>query len=100
MFNRWSIRPSLKYIPAIIAIGIAIGVANYAMGTSLTMGQTLLLQAITSFCIGFPLVLIATNAKHSEQEQPNNQRFIGLGLLFAAIGVVASEIELLTRALL
>lgn len=100
MFNRWSIRPSLKYIPAIIAIGLAIGVANYAMGTALTLGQTLLLQAITSFCIGFPLVLIATNAIHIKQEQSNNQRLIGFGLLFAVIGVTASEIELLTRALL
>ncbi len=100
MFENWSIRPSLRSIPFIIVIGIAIGIANYAMGPSLTLGQTLLLQTLTSFCIGFPLVVITANAEWIGQDQAHSHRLIVFGLLFGTIGMVASEIELLTRTLL
>lgn len=100
MSKNWSIRPSLKSIPIIIVIGIAIGIANYAMNPSLTLGQTLLLQTLTSFCIGFPLVVTAANAEWIGQDQAYSQRLIIFGLLFGVIGMVASEIELLTRTIL
>ena len=93
MFEGWTIRPAIKYLPAIIAVGILLGIAVYAIGFREELGKAIVLHTVTSLCIGFPLLLLATNTTRVGPTLSKEQRMILLGLLFALTGVLASEIE-------
>ncbi len=104
MDTSWNVGPALRYLPIIIAIGIGIGIANHAIGFRAVLYEAMLLNTVTSICVGFPLVLIYTNADFLWQYPPlkdsaERSGLIALGLVFALIGVFASEVELIVRTL-
>lgn len=104
MTPTWKVGPALRYLPVIIAIGLGIGVANHAIGFRNSLFEAMLLNTITSLCVGFPLVLIYTNAAFLWQQPPlkgTTERggLVVLGLTFALIGAFSSEVELAVRTL-
>ncbi len=104
MTPTWKVGPALRYLPVIIAIGLGIGVANHAIGFRASLFEAMLLNTITSLCVGFPLVLIFTNAAFLWQHPPlkgTSERggLVVLGLAFALIGALSSEVELAVRTL-
>ena len=94
------IKPSLKFIPAIIATGIALGVASLAIGFRDNLLHSLILHTLTSCTIGYPLVLIAINKERLSIREGISIGIIALGLVYAAIGIIAAEIELIAAHLL
>ena len=80
-----------------LAIGVALGFAGNALRSESNLGRSIILHTLTSFNIGFPLILISINARHIAASQSQNYRIVILGLLFALIGIVASEIEVAVR---
>lgn len=89
-----------KYLPLIIFIGLAIGIANYAIGFGVTLGSSLYLQTITSLIIGYGLLWIIANQKILFPKSAAPILYLWLGLSFVVTSLVASEIELINRAVL
>ena len=94
------IKPTLKFIPAIIATGLALGVASIAIGFRDNLVHSLILHTLTSLNIGYPLILIAFNKDKINLQGGFSSGIILLGLVYAAIGIVAAEIELIAAHLL
>ncbi|MEM8484102.1 MAG: LytTR family DNA-binding domain-containing protein [Bacteroidota bacterium] len=104
METTWKLGPALRYLPVIILIGLGIGIANHAIGFRALLAEAMLLNTITSICVGFPLVLIYTNADFLWQRPPLKGAtaqggLVVFGLAFALIGLASSEVELLVRTL-
>lgn len=82
-------------------MGIALGVGNYSLGIWNSLGQSLVLQVIISFLIGYPLMVVGINADNWLPESRSTfQRFAGLVILFGIIGFIGSEGQLLANHLL
>jgi len=90
-----------RYLWLILLIGLALGVANYALGVWDALGRSILLQVIISLAIGYPSIVLATN---EAQLLPANlqewQRTLLKVLVLFAIGCLATEIHLLADYLL
>lgn len=81
-----------KHIPTILLIGIALGVANYALGVWPNLGQSLIQQIVMSFVIGYPLVVISLNYQLWFNSDSSNFKQYGvLGLLYCLIGLIGTE---------
>ncbi len=98
MLKNWSYKKAISYIPIVLAIGVALGIAGNALRSESNVVRSIILHTLTSFNIGFPLILISINARHIAAAQSQNYRIVILGLLFALIGMLASEIETIVRA--
>lgn len=97
--KHWKFKPAFTYLPIIIAVGIALGVADNAIGLQPDLISALVLHTLTSLCIGFPLLVITINRELIGQGQSHNYQLIVVGLLFALVGMVASELEMLVKTL-
>lgn len=90
-----------RYLWLILLIGIALGVANYALGVWDALGRSILLQVIISMAIGYPSIVLAAN---DEQLLPTNfskwQQILLKALAFFLIGCFATEVQLLADYLL
>jgi len=83
----------------IIAVGVALGVGNYALGIWPTLGQSLVQQVSISLVIGYFLILIAGNyALWFSENTANYKKYILLIILFILVGIVGTEIDGLVRA--
>lgn len=96
--KNWNFKQTLTYLPSVIAIGIALGVAAHAIGFEDGLIKSVVLHTMTSFLIGSSLLFVVTNVEKCSFGQTDNSRLVILGLLFAVIGVVAAEIEVGVRA--
>lgn len=90
-------KPALKYIPVVIAIGIALGIGDNAIREDDKLLQSIVLHTLTSLSIGLPLLLIAINPTLISNAFSDHTRLIFLGLIYALIGLIGSEIELMAR---
>lgn len=83
----------------IIAVGVALGVANYALGIWPTLGQSLVQQVSISLVIGYALILIASNSiAWLENDTANYKKYAVLILLFVVVGVIGSEVDEIVKA--
>lgn len=96
--RNWDIRPTLRYMPAVIAVGIALGVASHAIGFREGLIEAVVLHTLTSFLIGCSLIFVVSNSELPRLNQSGSGRLVLLGLVFMGIGVLAAEIELLVQA--
>ena len=90
-----------KQLPAILLIGIALGIGHYAVGIWPTLGQSILQQVLISLVIGYLLLLVITNA--SDWLPPNISKIKKHALLvlcFSLIGILGAEVESLVRCFL
>jgi len=93
MMKNWTVKPTIRYLPAVIAIGIALGVASHAIGFESGLVESVILHMITALLIGSGLIFVVTNADLVSPESSESIRSVIFGLLFMVIGVVAAEIE-------
>jgi len=82
----------------VVLVGLALGVANFALGAWPTIGQSLFQHLVTSLIIGYGLLFICFNeAVWFSKETSDIKKYAILLLLFIVLGVLASEIEILVR---
>ena len=78
----------------VIAVGIALGISNYALGIWPTLGQSLVQQVSISLVIGYTLLVIASNSeKWFLNNPPDYKQYAILIILFALVGVIGAEID-------
>lgn len=83
----------------IIAIGVALGIANYALGIWPTLGQSLVQQISISLVIGYTLLVITSNSfEWFLSNPPNYKKYTILMMLFALVGVIGAEIDGIVKA--
>lgn len=82
----------------IITIGVALGVANYALGIWPTLGQSLVQQVSISLVIGYFLILIASSSLlWSWDNISYYKKNMILILLFTLVGIIGSEVDGMVR---
>ncbi len=83
----------------IIAVGVALGIANYALGIWPTLGQSLVQQVSISLVIGYFLILIAANSfLWSWDNISDYKKSTILVVLFSLVGIIGSEVDGMVRA--
>ncbi len=89
-----------RYLPHIILIGVGIGTANYIMNGDLNWIQWIIQSVVTSFLVGYTLVVIASNKYWLEWHLKVSCRmYVTLFLVFFLVGAFASEVEQMIRSL-
>ncbi|MEM9258283.1 MAG: LytTR family DNA-binding domain-containing protein [Bacteroidota bacterium] len=89
------------YLPWIVAVGLALGVANFAMGVWPTLGRSMVLQVVISFLIGYPLLLLAfSEEKLLPAAWPDWARQASMAGLFFLVGILGGEGQRLADYLL
>ena len=82
----------------IITIGIALGIANYALGIWPTLGQSLVQQMSISLVIGYLLILITSNSfAWFSDISAESKKYGLLVLLFVLVGIIGSEVDAMVR---
>lgn len=85
-----------RYLPMILLIGIAIGIANFAIGFINLLGRSILQSIITSFLIGLPLTAIAEYITDKDEAVLTTMKtIVFLAFTFAFVGIIGSELLLL-----
>lgn len=88
-----------KFIPFILVLGVGLGVADYSMGSNQNVFQLILLHIVTTFIIGYALLVIVNNQDVLLSFcQASWQRYLLMVLLFMVVGLFATELELLMRS--
>lgn len=83
----------------ILLVGLALGVANYALGVWPSIGQSLVQQVTISLVIGYSLLVICYNEiRWFDTTGSRVKKNVILLLLFCLIGIVGSEVEALVRS--
>lgn len=90
-----------RYLWLILLIGLALGVANYALGVWDALGRSILLQVIISLAIGYPSIVLTMSGKDFFPSIPLRwQRLLLIGGILFLIGCLATEIQALADFLL
>ena len=89
-----------QYLPIIILIGLAIGLANYTLGLGDNLGNLLLQQSITSLVIGYGLLWLVYNQDKLFPGKQGRSRYPYLGICFVVLSLLASELEQVNKWLL
>ena len=88
-------------LPAIILIGIALGIANYSIGVWPTLGQSILQQILISLVVGYLLLLIITNIPDwFPSNISTTKKYLILIACFSFIGFMGAEMEALVKCFL
>lgn len=83
----------------ILAVGIALGIGNYALGIWPTLQQSLVQQVAISMVIGYGLIFIVTNSDPLFVKSITEaKKYAVLIFLFALLGIVGTEIEGLIKS--
>ena len=99
--SNWKMQPSLYYLPAILLVGIGLGIGTYSLGFDSNLWHLILLHSLTSFFIGFPLLVVTTNQDWFNRRIAHPfYRILTMVGLFIAIGLLATEVEWFFRTLL
>lgn len=95
------IKETREYLLWVFLVGVALGIANYALGIWPNIWASLILQVTISMIIGLGLLLVVFNARYW---LPSNispaKRYAILVLLFALIGFIGSEVQGLVQYLI
>jgi hypothetical protein len=86
-----------QYVPWIVAVGLALGVASFSLGFWDTLGQALVQQTLISLVIGYGIFVALFNRPKYLSIQ---QQYLFLAILFIGIGILGTEIERLAKAFL
>lgn len=99
--TQFSFKEANDYLKWICLVGVALGVANFALGIWPTLGQSIAQSLVMSLVVGYSLILFVTNLSHftSENISGFNKNLILL-IGFCSIGFIGSEIELVVRKFL
>lgn len=89
-----------NYLGWIIAVGIALGIANYSLGFWPTLGQSCVQQIIMSLVIGYSLLVVVSNVPKWFANQQPIAEYTFLFCIFIIIGCIGTEIENLVRSFL
>lgn len=96
-----SFKETNQYFPLILLVGLALGTANYALGTWPSLGQSIVQQTSISIVIGYGLVLIGFNAPKWFPAGVSSYKKYGiLILLFSILGIIGSETQMMVKSLL
>ncbi len=95
----FSVNRATRYLPYIVLVGIGIGTANFTVNGSLNWIQWSIQSVVTSFIIGYSLVVIGTNRQWFQYRIKNvlSRHFL-LTCLFFLLGVLATEVEHVIRS--
>ena len=83
-----------QYVIWILLVGLALGVANFSLGSWPTLGQSLVQQLLISFTIGYGLFVVVFNLP---EQITAYQKYALLFVSFVVIGVLGTEVENLTK---
>ena len=90
-----------RYLWLILLIGLALGVANYALGVWDALGRSILLQVIISLAIGYPSIVLTMGGRNFFPSiHLYWQRLLVVGGILFLIGCLATEIQALADFLL
>lgn len=96
--SSWSFNKTNEYLPWILLVGLALGVANYSLGAWSTLGQSLVQQVAISFVIGYGLLLVVYSSLDQNKEGDSDYKEYGLLILFfALVGILGTEVEGVVR---
>ncbi|WGK64852.1 LytR/AlgR family response regulator transcription factor [Croceiramulus getboli] len=94
-------KPANRYLLHILLVGLGIGTANYLLQNDLNWMQWCIQSVVTSFMIGYTLVVLGLNRAWLQERLPNLKiRIVMLFFLFTVAGLLATEVEHLMRALI
>lgn len=102
MLDRLDFSKANKFIPYILILGLALGFASYLMSSDRTLIQKLFIHIITSFIIGYSLLIVVFNKTYFLHFcKARWQKYLVLLTIFFLIGAVATEVEeIVKRAIL
>ena len=90
-----------RYLPFILLAGVGIGTTNYLIHSEFNWLQWIILSSSTSFIIGYTLLWIASNKSLVRRYLKKRWvLYLVLLIIFAVIGVIATEIEVLIKTTL
>ena len=90
-----------KHLPAILLIGMALGIANFSLGFWPTLGQSLLQQVLISLVIGYSLLIVVTNTSQLfSTTTSDSKKYLILFSCFAFVGLLGAEVESLVKCFL
>lgn len=93
-------RQANQYWPAILGIGLALGIANYSLGLWPNLGQSIVLQIIISVVIGYLSLLVCFNVQDRVTQASPFAKYAGLVLIFVSIGTLGTIVQHLSSMLL
>ncbi|MEM1328531.1 MAG: LytTR family DNA-binding domain-containing protein [Bacteroidota bacterium] len=96
-FSNIQFKSANQYLPWVLAVGAALGVASFSLGLWATLGQALVQQLLISLVIGYGIFVVNFNVS---KDLPTKKQYLILGLLFVALGILGTEIEQLTKVFL
>jgi hypothetical protein len=98
---RLDLAPANRQLWLILLIGLALGLANYALGVYNSLGRSMVLQVIISLMIGYPLLVLGHNVGRYWPEGTSvSRQYLVLLPIFFFLGLFATEGQLLADHLL
>ncbi|WP_299769552.1 LytTR family DNA-binding domain-containing protein [uncultured Dokdonia sp.] len=96
-----SIKKANRFLPHILFVGIGIGTANYIMNGNLNWIQWSIQSIVTSFLIGYILIVIGLNKTWFTSHFTSKIKlYLFLFSVFFLIGALATEVEHYIRSLI
>ncbi|MEO1627569.1 MAG: LytTR family transcriptional regulator DNA-binding domain-containing protein [Bacteroidota bacterium] len=97
--DEFDLRKANRFLPHILLTGMGIGTANFFLNAGLSWPQWIIQSISTSLVIGYSLMVVATNKPWVQRQlQPSWRLYLCLGIVFFAVGGIASEVEQLIQA--
>ena len=96
----FELKKGTRFLPQIALVGLGIGTANYVLFGNFNWLQWVIQSLLTSFIIGFGLVIIGANKSWFTARFGAPWKVLGIvSLLFFAIALLSTEAEQVLRAL-
>ena len=90
-----------QYLPYIFLVGVGIGTTNYIIHRDFNWFQWVVMSTLTSFIVGFTLLLISSNKAIIKQYLHQKWKLYSVLLIvFFLIGIIATEIESLIKTVI
>lgn len=89
-----------RWLPAMLLVGLALGIANFALGVWSSLGQSIALQMVISVVIGWNILWLSYYHHSLREKASKYYRLFVLLLAFAVVGVVGTAIQALANTLL
>jgi hypothetical protein len=87
-----------RFLPFLLFLGIALGFAEIVIGSPYNKVQVILIHVITSFLIGYTILIILANHETIFRSVHSNwQKYLILLSILIVIAIIASEVEIIFR---
>lgn len=98
MISNLELKKVNRFIPFLLLLGVALGLVEIFMGSEYNSLQVILIHILTTFLIGYAMVLILINERSLFTTIVNlNIKYFVLLLLLVLVSIIASEIEQIFR---